>query len=161
MSKSGVLPRSCTILVRYTQIRIGSGASVSGLRSLRAIYAKDGSVTATLWVCNVSSTGLSPLSRSASWSMRSSTIALSKNIQRYVSCSRAIRAGPFASPRPHDRGANAVQSFFATLTRWRLKRGIFHSLVDLEAAINGYLGEHNRKPKSFVWTAGRSVSSPL
>jgi hypothetical protein len=29
----------------------------------------------------------------------------------------------------------------------------FHSLVDLQAAINRYLGEHNRKPKPFVWTA--------
>src|SRR5208282_2099766 len=49
--------------------------------------------------------------------------------------------------------ANAVESFFATLTRRRLQRGVFHSLVDLQAAINRYLGEHNRKPKPFVWTA--------
>jgi len=42
--------------------------------------------------------------------------------------------------------ANAVESFFATLTRRRLQRGVFHSLVDLQAAINRYLGEHNRKP---------------
>ena len=34
-----------------------------------------------------------------------------------------------------------------------LQRGAFHSLVDLQAAINRYLGEHNRKPKPFVWTA--------
>jgi transposase len=43
--------------------------------------------------------------------------------------------------------ANAVEGFFATLTRRRLQRGVFHSLVDLQAAINRYLGEHNRKPK--------------
>ena len=49
--------------------------------------------------------------------------------------------------------ANAVESFFATLTRRRLQRGVFHSLVDLQAAIKRYLGEHNRKPKPFVWTA--------
>src|SRR5262249_45560666 len=49
--------------------------------------------------------------------------------------------------------ANAVETFFATLTRRRLQRGVFHSLVDLQAAINRYLGEHNRKPKPFVWTA--------
>jgi hypothetical protein len=49
--------------------------------------------------------------------------------------------------------ANAVETFFASLTRRRLQRGAFHSLVDLEAAINRYLGEHNRKPKPFVWTA--------
>ena len=28
-----------------------------------------------------------------------------------------------------------------------------HSLVDLQAAINGYLEEHNQRPKPFVWTA--------
>ena len=49
--------------------------------------------------------------------------------------------------------ANAVEGFFATLTRRRLQRGVFRSLVDLQAAINRYLGEHNRKPKPFVWTA--------
>ena len=49
--------------------------------------------------------------------------------------------------------ANAVETFFASLTRRRLQRGAFHSLVDLQAAINRYLGEHNRKPKPFLWTA--------
>jgi hypothetical protein len=34
-----------------------------------------------------------------------------------------------------------------------LQRGVFHSLVDLQAAINRYLGEHNKRPKPFVWTA--------
>src|SRR5229473_1783490 len=49
--------------------------------------------------------------------------------------------------------ANAVETFFASLTRRRLQRGAFHSLIDLQAAINRYLGEHNRKPKPFIWTA--------
>ena len=48
---------------------------------------------------------------------------------------------------------NAVETFFATLTRRRLQRGAFHSLVDLQAAINRYLAEHNHRPKPFVWTA--------
>jgi hypothetical protein len=48
---------------------------------------------------------------------------------------------------------NAVETFFATLTRRRLQRGAFHSLVDLQAAINRYLDEHNQCPKPFVWTA--------
>jgi transposase len=43
--------------------------------------------------------------------------------------------------------ANAVETFFAALTRRRLQRGAFRSLVDPQAAINRYLGEHNRKPK--------------
>ena len=48
---------------------------------------------------------------------------------------------------------NAVEGFFAKLTRRRLQRGVFHSLVDLQAAINSYLAEHNQAPKPFVWTA--------
>ena len=48
---------------------------------------------------------------------------------------------------------NAVETFFARLTQRRLKRGVFPSLVDLQAAINRYLAEHNTKPKPFVWTA--------
>jgi len=48
---------------------------------------------------------------------------------------------------------NAVENFFATLTKRRLKRGVFCSIVDLQAAINRYLAEHNHKPKPFVWKA--------
>jgi transposase len=48
---------------------------------------------------------------------------------------------------------NAVEGFFARLTNRRLKRGVFHSLVDLQAAINRFLAEHNESPKPFVWTA--------
>jgi transposase len=48
---------------------------------------------------------------------------------------------------------NAVEGFFATLTKRRLKRGVFHSVPDLEDAINRFLAEHNDNPKPFVWTA--------
>src|SRR5260370_40234583 len=48
---------------------------------------------------------------------------------------------------------NAVEGFFAKLTRRRLQRGVFHSLVDLQPAINRYLTEHNQSPKPFAWTA--------
>jgi hypothetical protein len=41
---------------------------------------------------------------------------------------------------------------FATLTRRRLQRGAFHSLVDLQTAINRYLDEHNADPRPFTWT---------
>ena len=47
---------------------------------------------------------------------------------------------------------NAVEGFFSALTRRRLKRGVFHSIVDLQAAINRYIHEHNENPKPFVWT---------
>jgi transposase len=48
---------------------------------------------------------------------------------------------------------NAVEGFFANLTRQRLKRGVFKGIVDLQAAINRYLVETNDNPKPFVWTA--------
>jgi transposase len=47
---------------------------------------------------------------------------------------------------------NAVEGFFATLTKRRLKRGVFKSVVDLQATINRYLAEHNLGPKPFIWT---------
>jgi hypothetical protein len=49
--------------------------------------------------------------------------------------------------------ANAVETFFASLTGRRLQRRAFPSLVDPQTAINRYLGEYNRKPKLFVGTA--------
>ena len=48
---------------------------------------------------------------------------------------------------------NAVEGFFAKLTRRRLKYGVFHSLVDLQAAINRFINEHNKDPKPFTWKA--------
>jgi transposase len=48
---------------------------------------------------------------------------------------------------------NAVEGFFARLTNQRLKRGAFVSVVDLQAAINRFVAEHNRNPKPFTWTA--------
>jgi len=38
------------------------------------------------------------------------------------------------------------------MTRQRIRRGVFHSIADLQAAINAYLAEHNDSPKPFVWT---------
>jgi transposase len=48
---------------------------------------------------------------------------------------------------------NAVEGFFATLTKRRLKRGVFRSVVDLQAAINRFLEEHNQQSQPFTWTA--------
>jgi hypothetical protein len=52
-----------------------------------------------------------------------------------------------------DRWLNAVETFFSAMTRRRLRRGVFRSLVDLQAAIHRYMAEHNADPKPFVWTA--------
>ena len=48
---------------------------------------------------------------------------------------------------------NAVETFFAKLTRRRLKRGVFSSLVELQAAINRYLAKTNDHPQPFSWSA--------
>jgi transposase len=47
---------------------------------------------------------------------------------------------------------NAVEGFFAILTKRRLKRGVFRSIIDLRGAINRYIAEHNLSPKPFTWT---------
>src|SRR5271168_742691 len=48
--------------------------------------------------------------------------------------------------------ANAVEGWFARLTRQRLKRGVFTSIVELQTAINRFIADANGKPKPFVWT---------
>ena len=47
---------------------------------------------------------------------------------------------------------NAVEGYFAKLAKRRLKRGIFQSVAELEAAINRFIAETNGDPKPFVWT---------
>jgi len=48
---------------------------------------------------------------------------------------------------------DAVETFLPALTRRRIRRGTFSSIVDLQAAINRYLAEHDANPKPFTWTA--------
>ena len=43
---------------------------------------------------------------------------------------------------------NAVEGFFAKPTRRRLQRGVFHFLVDFQAAINRHLADHNASPET-------------
>jgi transposase len=47
---------------------------------------------------------------------------------------------------------NAVESFFAKLTKKRLKRGVFRSLQELKGAIHRFLDDTNANPKPFTWT---------
>ena len=48
---------------------------------------------------------------------------------------------------------NAVEGFFAKLSKRRLKRGVFRSIVDLQVAINRFVRETNDDPTPFTWTA--------
>ena len=70
--------------------------------------------------------------------MHSPALALSKHRRPATSCS----------------WLNAVEGFFATLTKRRLKRGVFRSIFDLQVSINLCLKEHNTQSKPFVWSAG-------
>ncbi len=42
------------------------------------------------------------------------------------------------------------------ITRKRIRRDVFHSVVELQMAINDYLEQHNANPKPFVWAASAS-----
>ena len=46
--------------------------------------------------------------------------------------------------------AQRGRGFFATLTKRRLKRGVFRSVVDLQAAINRFLEDHNQQSQPFT-----------
>jgi len=47
---------------------------------------------------------------------------------------------------------NAIEGFFAKLTRRRLKRAVFRSILELQAAINRFLTQTNADPRPFRWT---------
>jgi transposase len=48
---------------------------------------------------------------------------------------------------------NMLERFFRDLTVKRIRRGVFHSVAELQQAIREYIDEHNRKPKPYLWTA--------
>ena len=47
---------------------------------------------------------------------------------------------------------NDVESFFAKLTKKRLKRGVLRSLQELKDAIHRFLDDTNANPRPFTWT---------
>jgi len=48
---------------------------------------------------------------------------------------------------------NMVERFFRDITTERSRNGVFRSVPELIAAINEYIGLHNKNPKPFIWTA--------
>ena len=48
---------------------------------------------------------------------------------------------------------NLVERWFRELTDKALRRGVFHSVPDLVAAIQEYIDAHNNDPRPYVWTA--------
>src|SRR5271170_1444928 len=47
---------------------------------------------------------------------------------------------------------NLVERWFAAITNQRIRRGVFRSVKELEAAIREYIDVHNVNPRPFVWT---------
>jgi len=47
---------------------------------------------------------------------------------------------------------NMVEIFFGQLTRKKIRRGVFHSVKQLEKSIIDYLEKHNENPSKFIWT---------
>lgn len=71
----------------------------------------------------------------------------------------SIRNGFAKRPRFHmhftptyGSWINLVERWFAEITNKRIRRGIFRSVKELEAAIREYIEVHNEDPKPFVWT---------
>jgi hypothetical protein len=46
-----------------------------------------------------------------------------------------------------------VERWFGKLTDKAIRRGVFHSVPDLIAAIETYLNANNQSPEPFAWTA--------
>src|ERR1700675_4194689 len=100
-----------------------------------------------------SSASSTPPRRRCEWrSTPSSTTPRPTNIPRYKNEARHPRWTFHFTPTSAS-WLNAVEGFFAKLTRRRLKRGVFRSVADLQAAINRFVEETNSDPKPFVWTA--------
>jgi transposase len=51
---------------------------------------------------------------------------------------------------------NMVERFFRDITDKRIRRDSFHSVAELELAIDLYVAHHNINPKPFIWTARAS-----
>lgn len=47
---------------------------------------------------------------------------------------------------------NMVERFFRDLSEQQLRRGIFHSVPELEQAVMNYIDKHNQAPAPFIWT---------
>jgi Homeodomain-like domain len=62
-----------------------------------------------------------------------------------------------ASRRPAASWLNAVEGFFSTITRRKIRRGVFKSVAELQDAIERYIKARNKTSLPFVWTASASA----
>jgi hypothetical protein len=54
---------------------------------------------------------------------------------------------------PNLKLLNLVERWLRNLTDKAIRRGVFHSVPDLIAAIKKYMEVHNDEPQPLVWTA--------
>ena len=47
---------------------------------------------------------------------------------------------------------NLAERFFGTLTQKQIRRGVFHSVQDLERSLKDYIKTCNETPRPLVWT---------
>jgi transposase len=47
---------------------------------------------------------------------------------------------------------NLIERWFGEITRRRIRRGVFHNVPELTAAIGEYIHLNNQDPKPFIWT---------
>jgi transposase len=47
---------------------------------------------------------------------------------------------------------NQVERFFRDLTEKCIRRGVFHSVAELQQAMRVYIDRHNQNPKPYLWT---------
>ena len=52
---------------------------------------------------------------------------------------------------------NLIERWFRDLTDRRIRRGVFHSVIELISAITDYIAAHNENPETFKWTANAGV----
>ena len=68
--------------------------------------------------------------------------------------SNALRAAFYTNIVVLD---NLVERAVHEITRQQIRRGVFKSVAELEAAIETWLTERNAKPKLFKWTAKANI----
>ena len=95
----------------------------------------------------------------ARWSTRSSTTTPRTRPRRCALAGRHPRWTFHFTPTSSS-WMNAVEGFFAKLFKRRLKRGVFCSLVELQAAINRFVAEHNQSPNPSSGAPIPTRSSP-
>jgi hypothetical protein len=81
---------------------------------------------------------------------------LLESLSRLPTASAGSRCGDKARNALHEAKTSlqdARNESFAKLTRQRLERGVFRSVVDLQLTINRFVADIIADPKPFVWTA--------